>query len=148
MKKICFVCSGEGSRAIIAERLLKRELARYNVKGIKVESGCLNITKGDMTSKKTIFALKRLGIVIRAKEERQITLNELNEFDIVFTMTTKESNYLRILKNVQNLADFTSNSDVESPKGKTQDEYNDVADKLEWQIKILAQKICLIMKGD
>lgn len=148
MKKICFVSSGEGSRSIIAEKLLKNLLSQYKVKGIKVDSGCLNITKGDMTSKKTIFALKRLGINIRPREERQITLNELNEYDIVFTMTKQECNYLRILKNVQSLAEFTSSSDVESPKGKTQDEYNIVAEKLEWQIKILAQKICLIVKGD
>lgn len=140
MKKICLVCSS-GSASFIAEKLMNYHLKKYNLKTIKVFSSCLRVKVGDKTSQKAIFALKRVGVIAKPKLETQLTLSMIDDFDLVITMTRQEKNYLKSKSNVYSLAELIDVNDVSAIQNKTQDEYNQVAEQLEWYIKILVQKL-------
>lgn len=127
MKKILFVCLGNICRSTMAEGLLRYYLEKNNIKDVYVESaGTSTYEIGNPVHKGTVDCLTQHGIdpdiYLKGKRARQIKASDLNEFDVIIGMDSKNisdmkeyfgreaDNKLRLLNGYRN-----ENTDVADP---------------------------------
>lgn len=138
MKKICFVCLGNTCRSPMAEKIfndLIKAKGKSKLKATSVGISCENGINMDIKSKR---ALKKLGYNAGAKKSNRLV--NLDKNTIYVTMTNQEKLFLNS-KNVICFSDMATCQQIPDPFGGGQDVYDVTAKNIEYNVKVLIEKL-------
>lgn len=136
MIKICFVCTGNTCRSIMAERLLKQQLKFLKLQDIKVFSKGIDAKKENITENAKL-ALKKFKA--SSADRKSIKLGKIDPAMIYVTMTERQK---QIIKSNKVIA-FSEliGHDVLDPYGQDLDVYIDCCNQINDGVKVLLDKI-------
>lgn len=136
MIKICFVCTGNTCRSIMAERLMKKTLKQKKIDNVKIISRGLN-ANGEMITENAKKILKKLNA--SAVNRKSIKLGKINKDTLYVTMTEKQKNQIKSNKVIS----FNSliGNEILDPFGYDEEVYYQVALDIQKGIDILINKI-------
>jgi len=136
MIKICFVCTGNTCRSIMAERLMKRDLKRLKIKDISVSSKGLK-ADGENIAENAKQALKHKGAL--SSNRKSVKLGKIDPKTIYVAMTEQH----KVLINSKQVISFKDllGHEILDPYGQDLQVYLSTCDQLEEGIKILIEKI-------
>ena len=136
MIKVCFVCTGNTCRSIMAERICKLKLKKRGGKSIKVSSRGLRAT-GENIADNAKLALKKLGA--SASNRKSVKLGKLDKNTLYVTMTQSQQMMLEGGKVIsfKMLLGF----DIADPYGQDLDTYMITARQIEDGVDVLLDKI-------
>jgi len=83
---ILFVCSANVSRSFLAEKLLKRELEKQNIKNVSVASAGLNTFDIKKADQNMVTYLSKIGIPPGDHRPRQISKQAIDWASIILVM--------------------------------------------------------------
>ena len=92
MIKVCFVCTGNTCRSIMAERLMKKNLKDRKIKDVSVSSKGLN-ANGENITENAKNALKFFKA--NAKDRKSIKLKKIDNNILYVTMTEGQKNQIK-----------------------------------------------------
>ncbi len=142
MRKICFVCTGNTCRSVMAEKLMKKHLDNLDVMGVEVLSRGLSVVRGDKINPKAVIALKNYGIRKCSRTAKQLTQKELLKPDIIFiTMTQEQKEAINKNNNAFTIGELVGEKDVIDPYGYDQEIYNKTASILWQYTEVLAKNL-------
>ncbi len=134
IKHVLFVCTGNTCRSPMAEGLLREEVKRRNVE-MTVASAGLSATHA-LASEKAIAVMKEIGIDISGHRARSVTLETIQDADLVLTMTADHKRILSAvfpayLGKIYTLGAWAGEeADVKDPYGGSIEDYRDCRDQL------------------
>ena len=136
MIKICFVCTGNTCRSIMAERLLKKLIKDLKLKDIKVFSKGLNAKKENI-SENAKLALKHFQAL--TTDRKSIKLGKIDSAMVYVAMTEKHKEMIKSSKVIsfKELIGF----DIIDPYGQDVDTYLDCCAQINEGVKALLEKI-------
>ena len=136
MIKICFVCTGNTCRSVMAEALTKKYLKEQNIEDVKVSSRGLYAT-GEQVTNETKRALKNLGVTQRSR--KSVKLNKIDKKTIYVALTDAHKQMIRSEKVIS----FSSliGQDVPDPFGGDDATYERVSLMINNGIKKLVELI-------
>ncbi len=134
--KICYVCSGNTCRSIMAERLTKVKLKKLGIKNIKVSSRGINAS-GENIAENAKKVLKRLGA--SAVNRKSVKLRKVDVDTLYVTMTKAQKQALGKGKIIA-FAELVG-KDIIDPYGQDEMIYYETAQELEKGIQVLLEKI-------
>ena len=133
--KICFVCTGNTCRSIMAERLFKKIIKDRKIKGLKASSRGIN-AKNENISENAKIVLKEYGASDR--DRKSIQLGKIDPGTLYVAMTDKIK--CGINGRVISMKDLLG-TDVLDPFMQDLDVYRETARELVNGIDILLSKI-------
>ena len=133
--KICFVCTGNTCRSIMAERLFKKIIKDRKIKGLKASSRGIN-AKNENISENAKIVLKEYGASDR--DRKSIQLGKIDPGTLYVAMTDKIKG--KINGRVISMKDLLG-ADVLDPFMQDIDVYRETARELVNGIDILLSKI-------
>ncbi len=136
MIKICFVCSGNTCRSIMAERLMKKMLKDRKIEDIKVSSRGLNATGENITShaKQVLKEFKAIS-----SNRKSIKLGKIDRNTLYITMTSDQKSKIKS-KNVVSFNELIG-FDIADPYGLDFQTYKKTAKELIQGINVLIEKL-------
>lgn len=136
MINICFVCTGNTCRSIMAERLLKKTLKQKGVKNVKVTSRGI-FAKKENISPNAQITLKKLKA--SASDRKSIKLGKTDKDTLYVVMTEDIRRYVKAdnVVTVKQLIGF----DILDPYGQSEDVYLQVAKDLEKANDVILEEI-------
>ncbi len=136
MIKICFVCSGNTCRSIMAERLLKKQLKENKIEGVKVLSRGLHCN-GENISEQAKAVLKEFKA--SASNRKSVKLSKIDKDALYIVMDERMKGYVKSKKLIS-IKDLIGN-DIPDPYGGTLEQYRRVALDLKQANMKLIEKI-------
>ncbi|MGN1200811.1 MAG: low molecular weight protein arginine phosphatase [Candidatus Caccovivens sp.] len=135
MIDICFVCTGNTCRSIMAERIARKMAKNRGVEEIKFRSSGLFAT-GQNISENAKKALKSLGY--DARNRKSVKLSKINPNTIYVTVTKDHKRFIDSKKVIcfEELA-----GRVPDPDGCDESIYFETAKQIEKNVEILLNKI-------
>lgn len=136
MIKICFVCSGNTCRSIMAERLMKKMLKDRKIEDIKVSSRGLNATGESITShaKQVLKEFKTIS-----SNRKSVKLGKIDKNTLYITMTSDQKSKIKS-KNVVSFNELIG-FDIADPYGLDFQTYKKTAKELIQGINVLIEKL-------
>jgi len=136
MVKICFVCTGNTCRSIMAERLMKRMMKERKIEDIKVCSKGIR-AKGENIAENAKLVLKKHKAL--SSDRKSIKLGKIDKEMLYIVMTENMKPYVKAprLISMKDLIGF----DVLDPYGLGEEEYIQTANQLKSGIERLLIKI-------
>ena len=128
--KIIFVCTGNTCRSPMAEAILKKMVYEDGLE-VQVESRGTSVYSDDPINPKSAEALATIGIKNVIHKAKQISKTDIEESDIILTMTQQHK--LSLVKTypdyrykIFTLSEYAADSrdDISDPFGKSQIFYN------------------------
>ncbi len=140
MIKICFVCTGNTCRSVMAERLAKKEAKLAKIQAIKFSSKGIK-AKGDNISENAKAVLKEKKAL--SSNRKSVLLKKLDKDTLYVTMTESQRLYLKEALKAQKAISLASliGHDIVDPYGGDLEEYRRAAQEIEQGIKVLLNKI-------
>ena len=138
MINICYVCTGNTCRSIMAERLMKKMLKSKGIKDVKISSRGIFAKKENITPQAQQI-LKKLKA--GASDRKSIKLGKTKSDTLYIVMTEEMKPYIKNAKviTMKQLIGF----DILDPYGQSEEIYLQVANDIEKANKILLEKIIL-----
>ena len=142
MRKILFVCSRNTCRSPMAVSILKNILRKNNAdKKYSISSAGLNARVDEPMNERAIKALKDNNIKVSQHLGTQISVNIINDNDLVITMTQEQQEFLSAFTNVYSLKQLTSINDIIDPYGEDESVYDKVCKDLINSLNVLYNKL-------
>ena len=138
---ICFVCTGNTCRSVMAERIMKKQLKTLGVKDIKVSSKGLNAT-GENIAENAKVTLKAHGCL--ASNRKSVQLKKVDAKTVYIAMTDAHKAHIAS-KQVISFSELIGR-EVLDPYGQGVDVYMACFDTLSQGIQVLINKI-IKMRG-
>ncbi len=135
MIEICFVCTGNTCRSIMAERIAKKMAKNLKIENIKFSSAGLN-AKGDNITENAQKALKSLGYDGRTR--KSVLLKKIKPTTLYVAMTKSHKDRINA-KKVICFDDLSCG--VDDPYGKSLEVYVSCAKQIEQNVSILLKQI-------
>lgn len=136
MIKICFVCTGNTCRSIMAERLMKKIIKDREIKDIKVISRGLNAIGENITdyAKQTLKIFKS-----QSSNRKSIKLGKIDKNTLYITMTEQQKKMI----NSNNVISFKEliGSEIIDPYGQSLEIYIETANDILIGINKLIEKM-------
>ncbi len=139
--KICFVCTGNTCRSIMAERISKKKIKKENFSNIKFFSKGLS-AKGDNITQNAKIVLKEIGCCFI--DRKSVQLKRIDKSMLYVVM--KDEFKSQILGKVISVKDLIG-EDVLDPFGKDLQTYRMTRDQLVKIVDVLLEKIVKIRGG-
>ena len=136
MIKICFVCSGNTCRSIMAERLMKKMLKCKKIDDVKVSSKGL-FTKGENIADNAKVVLKEHKAL--ASNRKAVQLKKVDKETLYVVMRDGMEQYINAPKVIK-MASLIG-KDVNDPFGQSLDVYRQTAREIITGIEVLIQNI-------
>ena len=124
MNGILFVCTGNTCRSPMAEFLFKDILKKRGITDVKVASAGISVEAGDKINDKAKAVLKKNGIKSRGFKSKNITREDLENFDLILCMTQNHKNALPKSEKIKTLGEVVDMPDVGDPYGGSEAVYN------------------------
>lgn len=136
MLKICFVCTGNTCRSVMAERLMKKSIKTLGLSDIQVSSKGI-YADGEMITENAKKVLKKLKA--SSANRKSVKLSKVDKSTLYVAMT--EAHKAKI--NSSKVITFKSllGYDIEDPYGLDEDAYMRTAKEIQKGIDILISKI-------
>ena len=126
--KILFVCTGNTCRSPMAEGIFRAEMEQRGFENIMCQSAGLSPVEGDPVSENAVVVMKEIGVDISEHTARRFTPEEINVWDVYFTMS-KTHAYILVQAGVPAERVFVPEY-IEDPYGGDLETYRRVRDKL------------------
>lgn len=126
MIKICFVCTGNTCRSIMAERLMKKIVKEYKLSDLKIISRGLN-ANGEMITENAKQVLKKYHAL--ASNRKSIKLGKIDKETLYVTMTENQKKQILFSNKVISYKSLIG-KDVMDPFGQSIEVYLKTADEL------------------
>lgn len=139
MIKICFVCTGNTCRSVMAERLCKKELKNKN-SSLKLSSRGLMAT-GENITENAKFALKGLGA--SGANRKSVKLSKVDKKTLYVVMSQLHLEAIKSLEPHAKVISFKDliGEDIYDPYGQDLTVYKRTAKQLEQGVRVLLDKI-------
>ena len=136
MVKVCFVCSGNTCRSVMAERLMKSMLKRQKIEDVKVASKGLNATGENITENAKIV-LKKLKAL--SNNRKSVKLGKIDKKTLYIVMTENMKPFVQapLILSIKDPVGY----DIVDPYGLGEVEYLKTAHQLQEAIECLIEKI-------
>lgn len=150
--KILMVCLGNICRSPMAEGILRSRLSEVNAQVLVDSAGTSEFHSGDHPDPRAISTLRKKKIDISGLAARQFTINDFDEFDLIYVMDSSNlMNVLSLARNEQDKQKVKMLMDEVSPSQNVSvpDPYygdNDGFQRVYEMIDSAAQKIALRFK--
>lgn len=126
---ILFVCTGNTCRSPMAE-VIFNSLSQ----NMKAESRGIAAGASQPASVNSVLAVKEFGIDLENHMSRQLTVEDLQEYKYIITMTSSQKDMLRAYSkndNIMTLAEFAKEAeDVSDPYGGNEEIYKKTANQI------------------
>ena len=126
MIKICFDCTGNTCRSIMAERLMKKIVKEYKLSDLKIISRGLN-ANGEMITENAKQVLKKYHAL--ASNRKSIKLGKIDKETLYVTMTENQKKQILSSNKVISYKSLIG-KDVMDPFGQSIEVYLKTADEL------------------
>lgn len=126
--KILFVCTGNTCRSPMAEGIFRFEMKQRGFENIMCQSAGLSPVEGAPVSENAVAVCAEIGIEISGHTARRFTPDEIDMWDIYFTMS-KTHAYILAQAGVPTERLYVP-SYIEDPYGGDLEAYRRVRDKL------------------
>ena len=138
MVKVCFICTGNTCRSIMAERLLKRMMKERKIENIKVSSKGI-CARGDNIAENAKIVLKKHKAL--ASNRKSVKLGKIDKETLYIVMTESMKSFVKapLLLSMKDLM----GNDIPDPYGLSEEEYENTACLLNKGIVRLLEKINL-----
>ncbi len=136
MISICFVCTGNTCRSIMAERLLKKKLKENKISYVKVFSRGINACKENISENAKIILSEMHA---SDKDRKAIKLGKIDNNVLYITMTNAQKKIINS-KKVISFNDLIG-QDVLDPFGKDLNAYRNCADQIILGLNKLINKL-------
>lgn len=120
--KILMVCLGNICRSPLAEGILENKLSHQNLQWTVDSAGTGAYHVGEKPDPRSRAIAKKHGLDISKQRARQLTANDLEEFDLIFAMdTSNKKNILKLTnkpeqrEKVHLILEFTGANDLDVP---------------------------------
>lgn len=141
MINICYICTGNTCRSIMAERLMKKTLKDKGLKDVKVSSKGIFAKKENITPQAQA-TLKKLKA--GAGNRKSIKLGKTQKDVLYILMTEEMKPYVKAEKviTIKQLLGY----DIHDPYGQSEEVYMEVAKELQRANQIILEKILMWRK--
>lgn len=136
MIKICFVCTGNTCRSIMAERLLKKMIKDKKIDNIKVSSRGI-LAKGENIAQNAKLVLKECRASVANR--KAVKLGKIDKDTLYIAMTENQKAQVKSDKVISMKS--LLGEDIADPFGQPIEEYRKVAQKLILANQVLLDKI-------
>ncbi len=151
MKKkflILFVCAGNTCRSPLAEIIMKEEIKRHRLSGIRVSSAGVSAIEGARASENARKTARNLGLSLARFRSKPLTRRRLALADLVLTMEDSHKKriteeYPSYSEKVYLLSEYSGSGrgGIEDPAGRSEDGYMECAMILKDEIRRVIGKL-------
>ena len=138
MIKICFVCTGNTCRSVMAERIMKDKIKKLQISDVKVLSRGIK-ANGEQISPLAKKTLKKMKV--SSANRKSVKLGKTDDTTLYIAMTESLKQFI----NAKKVASFKSlvGFDILDPYGQSEEVYYKTALDIEKGINKLIEKINL-----